>query len=73
MNNLQLCDIFKITAQENKMSQKELCQKTGITVSAMSHYFTGSRIPTLRNFYLICLYLGLDTELVLSRIYTKGE
>ena len=55
------------------MSQKELCQKTGITVSAMSHYFTGSRIPTLRNFYLICLYLGLDPEMVLSRIYTEGE
>lgn len=68
MSNPKLSDIFRITAEEIHMSQKELSEKTGISVAAISHYFTGSRIPTLRNFYLICLYLGLDTEYVLRQI-----
>ena len=63
--------LIRTACNAQKINQKELSQKTGIRESALSHYFTGLRQPTLQNFYLICDALGLDTNELLKLMY-KG-
>lgn len=63
--------LIRSNCQAQNITQKELSKITGIRESALSHYFTGLRQPTLQNFYLICDALDLDTNELLKLMY-KG-
>lgn len=65
------CELIRSACLSRRITQKELSKMTGIRESALSHYFTGLRQPTLQNFYLICDALDLDTNELLKRMY-KG-
>ena len=64
-------ELIKSACLSRRITQKELSKMTGIKESALSHYFTGLRQPTLQNFYLICDALDLDTNSILDLMY-KG-
>ena len=63
--------LIRSACLSRNIAQKELSKMTGIRESALSHYFTGLRQPTLQNFYLICDALDLDTNDLLKQMY-KG-
>ena len=54
---------FKIRLKEvrkiRKLTQLELAEKTGIPVTSIAHFESGSRKPSLENFYKLIVVLNV--------------
>ena len=59
-NNL----LLELTAKN--MTQKQLCDATGITESAMSRYVNGSREPRVASLRKICIALSVSADELLD-------
>ena len=62
---------FKIRLKEvrktRKLTQQELAAKTGIPVTSIAHFESGSRKPSLENFYKLIVVLNVSADYVLGR------
>jgi transcriptional regulator with XRE-family HTH domain len=57
MNRRVVGDRFRKSREYHRWSQADLSRRTGIHVSAISHYETGLRMPCLANFVKLVLVL----------------
>lgn len=62
---------FKIRLKEarktRKLTQQELAEKTGIPVTSIAHFESGSRKPSLENFYKLIIVLNISADYILGR------
>ncbi|ENX31557.1 MULTISPECIES: helix-turn-helix domain-containing protein [Acinetobacter] len=62
---------FKIRLKEvrkiRKLTQQELAEKTGIPVTSIAHFESGSRKPSLENFYKLIVVLNISADYILGR------
>ena len=62
---------FKIRLKEvrkiRKLTQLELAEKTGIPVTSIAHFESGSRKPSLENFYKLIVVLNVSSDCILGR------
>ena len=62
---------FKIRLKEvrkiRKLTQQELAEKTGIPVTSIAHFESGSRKPSLENFYKLIVVLNVSGDYLLGR------
>ena len=62
---------FKIRLKEvrktRKLTQQELAAKTGIPVTSIAHFESGSRKPSLENFYKLIVVLNVSADYILGR------
>ena len=62
---------FKIRLKEvrktRKLTQQELAEKTGIPVTSIAHFESGSRKPSLENFYKLIVELNVSADYILGR------
>lgn len=62
---------FKIRLKEvrkiRKLTQLELAEKTGIPVTSIAHFESGSRKPSLENFYKLIVVLNVSADYILGR------
>lgn len=58
---------------EQKMSQKELANITGMTESSISHYVKGDRVPRGTNLLRIAKALGTTTDYLLNENEKKDK
>ena len=62
---------FKIRLKEvrkiRKLTQQELAAKTGIPVTSIAHFESGSRKPSLENFYKLIVVLNVSADYLLGR------
>lgn len=62
---------FKIRLKEvrktRKLTQQELAEKTGIPVTSIAHFESGSRKPSLENFYKLIVVLNVSADYLLGR------
>ena len=62
MNN-----ILKMLRKEQKLTQMELAQKTGIDQALISKFESGERMPTVEKLQLLTDYSDVSIEFVLGR------
>jgi len=64
-------DIFSIRLREalklRKISQVDLAEKTGLQASAVSHFISGGRKPSLENIRRISTALNVSADFLLGR------
>lgn len=62
---------FKIRLKEvrktRKLTQQELAEKTGIPVTSIAHFESGSRKPSLENFHKLIVVLNVSADYILGR------
>ena len=67
---------FKIRLKEvrkiRKLTQQELAEKTGIPVTSIEHFESGSRKPSLENFYKLIVVLNISADYILGRSKDMG-
>ncbi len=67
---------FKIRLKEvrktRKLTQQELAEKTGIPVTSIAHFESGSRKPSLENFYKLIVVLNVSADYILGRSEVMG-
>ncbi|WP_216936944.1 MULTISPECIES: helix-turn-helix domain-containing protein [unclassified Acinetobacter] len=67
---------FKIRLKEvrrtRKLTQQELAEKTGIPVTSIAHFESGSRKPSLENFYKLIVVLNISADYILGRCEKMG-
>lgn len=51
-----------------KITQTDLGEKAGLPTSIISHFETGRRMPSLKNFYRIVEALGIPADDLLGRM-----
>lgn len=59
-NGVRVCDIIKQARKTAKMSQKELAEAIGFTVSGLSNWETGAREPPVSIFMAILEICGVS-------------
>lgn len=64
MNNFN--ERLKLAMDLKKISQSELCEKTGIPKSAMSQYVSGAFVPKQERTYLIAKALNVNESWLLG-------
>lgn len=60
-------EIVKELLRKKGMSQKDLCEKTDISASAMSKYLSSERIPRTEILMKISQAIGVDVNVLLGR------
>lgn len=82
LNEKSIGDRIKIDREKNKMSQRELSEKTSISISQISNYENGKILPNLFSAAIICeslnisldwLCFGKESDRLISTSQTKGE
>lgn len=67
---------FKIRLKEvrktRKLTQQELAEKTGIPVTSIAHFESGSRKPSIENFYKLIVVLNISADYILGRSEEMG-
>lgn len=67
---------FKIRLKEvrktRKLTQQELAEKMGIPVTSIAHFESGSRKPSLENFYKLIVVLNISADYILGRSEEMG-
>ena len=62
---------FKIRLKEvrktRKLTQQELAAKTGIPVTSIAHFESGSRKPSLENFYKLIVVINVSADYIFGR------
>lgn len=68
-------DRLKEALSLNNMTQKELAEKTGLTVASISRYITGTRVPSASVIRDVAVALNVTTDylLGLSTVVTKPD
>ena len=60
-------DRIKYLRAEKKMTQKELSEAAGLSVTALQNYENGARIPTMQKQLALAKFFGVSIE------YLRGE
>lgn len=58
---------LNLCLKDQKISQKELSQKTGLSPSIINNYCTGKREPSLNALILVCNELNESADFLLGR------
>lgn len=64
-----ISDVLSLRRKELKLTQKELADKTGISIVSLAKYEKNERLPSYENLHKISEALGLDYDEV-SNILT---
>lgn len=67
--NVQIGNIIKLARKKNKITLKDLAEKTGLSISYLSLMERGLNSPTLENLNKVCFALSLT----LSDLITQAE
>jgi transcriptional regulator with XRE-family HTH domain len=54
--------------QVRGLSQSELAAKTGLEPSAVSHFETGRRLPSMGNLKVLCDALDISADYLIGRL-----
>ena len=57
---------LKCTREMRKLTQSSLAKITGLEPSAISHFETGERTPSMKNLVKLCVALEVRSEYLLS-------
>ena len=61
-----ISDVLSLRRKELKITQKELAQKTGISVVSLAKYEKNERLPSFENIHKLAEALDLDYDEVSS-------
>ncbi len=59
---MELCERIKMLMNEQKLTQKELAKRAGITEASMSKYLSGERTPRIDIIVNLANALGVTTD-----------
>ena len=63
---MRFADKLKSIREMQRLSQADLAKKTGLQTSAISHFETGGREPSLSNFTALVRALKVPADMLLS-------
>jgi transcriptional regulator with XRE-family HTH domain len=67
LNSNHLKNRLKAVRKVRKLTQLELAEKTGIPVTSIAHFESGSRKPSIENFYKLISVLNVSADYILGR------
>ena len=65
ININQIRDKIISAIKNSGLTQKEIANKLGVCQQTISHYFNGTKLPTLDTFANLCVALDLDPAEIL--------